>query len=237
MTPKNSMSKPLKPDDGSGLIRLTFVDDGESSRVTGTHVEDGINVVNYKDNKGNQHYSTIKEVKQWIEKTKLTQAANLIRPTRKSYINNLASAMHDRIRTYDVKLPRGTQSKPTSYRKAGNSEQTQWFHTEDKERDGILEFETWKRLPQDAITPAMRKKALRAHHLYDIKRDMSAKNRVVVNENKQHEDTYTDTTSPISSQLQLRLFFFITAYRQYEMVQRDLTNAYLRELGPQGCTR
>ena len=112
-----------------------------------------------------------------------------------------------------MKLPNGTQSKPTSYRKAGNSGQTQWFHAEDKERDGILEFETWIRLPQDTITPAIRKKALRAHHLYDIKRDMSAKNRVIANGNKQHEDTYTDTTSPASSQLQLRLFLFITAYR------------------------
>jgi hypothetical protein len=41
MTPKNPMSKHLKPDDGSGLIGLTFVNDGESFRVTGTHVEDG----------------------------------------------------------------------------------------------------------------------------------------------------------------------------------------------------
>ncbi len=74
MTPKNPiMSQPLKPDDGSGLIGLTFVDDGESFRVTGTHVEDGINVVDYKDNKGNQHYSTIKEVKQWIENKRLQQ--------------------------------------------------------------------------------------------------------------------------------------------------------------------
>jgi hypothetical protein len=166
-------------------------------------------------------------VKQWIEKTKLTQAANLIQPTRKSYINELASTMYDKIRAYDVKLPHGTQSKPTSYRKAGNSDQTQWFHAEDKERDGILEFGTWIRLPQDAITPAMRKKALQAHHLYDIKRDMSAKNRVVVNGNKQHEDTYTDTASPVSSQLQHGIFLFITAYCQYEMVQLDLTNAYL----------
>ncbi len=73
----------------------------------------------------------------------------------------------------------------------------------------------------------MTKKTIRAHYLYDIKRDMSAKTRVIVNGNKQHEDTYTETISPVSSQLQLRLFLFITAYRQYEMVQLDLTNAYL----------
>jgi hypothetical protein len=138
--------------------------------------------------------------------------------------------MFDKISTYDVKLPDGTQSKPTSYRKAGNSEQPQWFHAEDKERDGILEIETWIRLPQDTITPAIRRRALRAHHLYDIKRDMDAKNRVVVNGNKQHEDTYIDTTSPVSSQLQLRLFlFFINAYRLYETVQLDITDAYLHD--------
>ena len=91
----------------------------------------------------------------------------------------------------------------------------------------MLEFQTWIRLPQQSITPEMRAKALRAHHLYDIKRDMSAKNRVVINGNKQHEDTYTDTTSPVSSQMQLRIFLFVTAYRQYAMVQLDLTNAYL----------
>ena len=56
---------------------------------------------------------------------------------------------------------------------------------------------------------------------------MSAKNRVVINGNKQHEDTYTDTTSPVSSQMQLRIFLFVTAYRKYGMVQLDLTNAYL----------
>ena len=73
----------------------------------------------------------------------------------------------------------------------------------------------------------MRKRALRCHHLYDIKRDLSAKNRVVVNGSKQHADTYTDTTSPVASQLQLRLYLAITAFRQYTLVQLDLTNAYL----------
>ena len=115
------------------MIGLTFVDDGESFRVTGKHIEDGINEVDYKNKKSNQHYSTIKEVRQWIEKTKLTQSANLVRPTRKSYINNLASAIYDKIRTYDVKLSDGIQSKPTSYRKAGNIEQTQCFHAEEME--------------------------------------------------------------------------------------------------------
>ncbi len=64
-------------------------------------------------------------------------------------------------------------------------------------------------------------------HLYDIKRDMSAKNRVVVNGSKQTKDTYTDMTSPVASQMQLRIFLFFTAARKYNMVQLDLTNAYL----------
>ena len=77
------------------------------------------------------------------------------------------------------------------------------------------------------VTPEIRKRALRCHHIYDIKRDNSAKNRVVVNGSRQHSDTYTDTTSPVASQLQLRIFLAVTAFRQYDMIQLDLTNAYL----------
>ena len=73
----------------------------------------------------------------------------------------------------------------------------------------------------------MRAKALRAHHIYDIKRDGSAKNRVVINGRQQHTDTYTDTTSPVASQLQLRTLLAIIAYRRYHVIQMDLTNAYL----------
>jgi hypothetical protein len=73
----------------------------------------------------------------------------------------------------------------------------------------------------------MRKKALRAHHLYDVKREGSTKNRVVANGSRQHPDTYTDTTSPVSSQLILRLLLVFIAYRHYNTVQMDLTNAYL----------
>jgi hypothetical protein len=67
----------------------------------------------------------------------------------------------------------------------------------------------------------MREKALRAHHLHGIKREGSAKNRVVANGSRQHPGTYTDTTSPVSSQLMLRLLLAFIAYRQY------MTNAYL----------
>jgi hypothetical protein len=49
----------------------------------------------------------------------------------------------------------------------------------------------------------------------------------VVNGSRQYRDTYTDTTSPVASQLQLRLFLAVFAFRKYPMIQLDLTNAYL----------
>ncbi len=91
----------------------------------------------------------------------------------------------------------------------------------------ILDFQAWESIPSSQITPEIRRRALRCHHIYDIKRDRSAKNRIVVNGSKQHTDTYTDTTSPVASQLQLRFFLAVAAFRRYEMVQLDLTNAYL----------
>ncbi len=90
-----------------------------------------------------------------------------------------------------------------------------------------MNFQTWQRLDQSKLTQDIRSKAPRCHHLYDIKRDLSAKNRVVVNGSKQHSDTYTDTTSPVAGQMMVRLFLTITAYRKWEMIQLDLTNAYL----------
>jgi hypothetical protein len=60
-----------------------------------------------------------------------------------------------------------------------------------------------------------------------LKRDQTAKNRVVVNGSRQHSDTYTDTTSSVASQLQFRLFLAVSAFRKYAIVQLDLTNAYL----------
>jgi hypothetical protein len=60
----------------------------------------------------------------------------------------------------------------------------------------MLDFQTWEYINQKEVTQEMRKRALRCHHLYDIKRDLSAKNKVVVNGSRQHVDTYTDTTFP-----------------------------------------
>jgi hypothetical protein len=93
----------------------------------------------------------------------------------------------------------------------------------------MLKFNTWIPIPQHTVTPDMRKLALRAHHIYNVKRDGSAKVRVVVNGKKrQHESTFSDTASPVVSQLQqFRTFLAFTALRHYHMVQMDLTNAYL----------
>jgi hypothetical protein len=91
----------------------------------------------------------------------------------------------------------------------------------------MVRFNTWIRIPQKNVTVEMRRQALRAHHIYNVKRDGSAKVRFVVNGKRQHESTYSDTTSPVIPQFQFRTFLAITAHRRYHMVQMDLTNAYL----------
>jgi hypothetical protein len=152
---------------------------------------------------------------------------NSITPSRKSDVNDIAYEAYKQIKKYDVKLSNPLdQIAPTSYKQAGNRK-PQWFSAEDKEKDGIIDFTTWRRLNQTTITPEMRRKALRAHHLYNIKREGSAKNRVVANGSRQHPDTYSDTTSPVSSQLMLRLLLVFIAYRNGTTVQMDLTNAHL----------
>jgi hypothetical protein len=154
-----------------------------------------------------QHELKVTEVRKWYNKTQFLQASNSITPNRTSFINDLAFTPYQHItgKTYDVKLENHTNKKsPKSYKQAADAE-PQWFSVEDKEGDGILEFFTWCRLNQATITPEMRKKALHAHFLYNIKRDGSAKVRVVANGARQHPDTFTDTTSPVASQLQLRI--------------------------------
>jgi hypothetical protein len=129
-------------------------------------------------------------------------------------------------KTYHVKLPSSNVKPPKSYKDAKRRER-QRFEAFRKERDGMLKFNTWIHIPQDTVTPDMRKLALRAHHIYNVKRDGSAKVRVVVNGKRQHESTFSETISPVVSQLQFRTFLAFTALRNYHMVQMDLTNAYL----------
>jgi hypothetical protein len=73
-------------------------------------------------------------VRTWYNRTQLqqvssdlTQASNAIHPTRKGYINAIAEASFKAIQQYDVKLPNKHVKKPTSFKKAGNIEQPQWF--------------------------------------------------------------------------------------------------------------
>ncbi len=96
-----------------------------------------------------------------------------------------------------------------------------------QERDGMLRFQTWICFPQNQVTMEMRRLALRAHHMFNVKRGGSAKVRAVVNGKRQHESTFSDTTSPVIPQFQFRTFLAHTALRKYYMVQMNLTNAYL----------
>ncbi len=134
----------------------------------------------YQYETGEEERSSVQEVRTWYNRTQLIQATNQIRPTRKGFINTLAETSFKSIQQYDLTLPPNA-TKPTSFKKAGNTPLPQWFRAEDKERNGFLDFDTWECLDQNQITPAIRRRALRCHHLYDIKRDQTAKNRVVVN--------------------------------------------------------
>ncbi len=64
------------------------------------------------------------------------QATNSIAPTRKGFVNSLAETSYNTIKNYDVKLP-AHASKPTSYKKAGNSPFPKWFRAEEKEKQGV----------------------------------------------------------------------------------------------------
>jgi hypothetical protein len=225
---KHKLSSSLTAkDNGEDLIGSDFEDDGQNWTITEIGLYNDEPVLYYKNKTtGEEEKSSVKEVRQWYNRTNLKQAANSIALTRKGFINSLAETSYKAITNYDVKLP-ANATKPTSYKKAENSPFPQWFRAEEKEKQGFMEFTAWEPLAPTQVTPEIRKRALRCHHIYDIKRDSSAKNRVVVNGSRQHSDTYTDTTSPVASQLQLRIFLAVTAFRQYDMVQLDLTNAYL----------
>ena len=76
---------------------------------------------------------------------------------------------------------------------------------------GVLDSESWQQIEQSLVTDDMREKAQRAHHIYDIKRSIDAKNRVVVNGKRQHESTYSEIYSPPVSQTMLRLYLTVAA--------------------------
>ena len=138
--------------------------------VTKTGLENGTVPILYYENKDTkeEERSTVKEVRTWYNRTSLHNAANTIAPTRKGYINNLAEQTYKAVMNYDVKLLNAQVPKPTSFHKASNNPFPQWFQAEDKERNGMLEFQTWDYLNQKEVILEMRKRALRRHHLYDI---------------------------------------------------------------------
>ena len=74
------------------------------------------------------------------------------------------------------KVKEGTEI-PKAYGDAGKFTNPQWHAAERKEMTGILDHESWQEIEQSLATAEMRKKALRAHHFYDLKRSMDAKNR------------------------------------------------------------
>jgi hypothetical protein len=117
---------------------------------------------------------------------------------------------------------------PRNMRDADNMDST-WFQSEDTETGSILDFETWERMDQSLVTPDIRKKALRAHRIYTIKRppEKRKKNRLVAQGNRQHPDTYTDTTSPVAALMEVRLFSTIINSRSYFSCTGDSKNAYL----------
>ena len=184
-------------DSGADLIGLDFMDDGIRFTITGSSTNDGEHTMTYIDPanplpKDSAHESTVKEVRNWYNKTCLLQATNSLSTQKRTFLNDLAYETFRHLssdKTYDVKLEDPTRKAPTSYKSASNREH-QWFSAEDKEQDGILHFQTWQRLPQTSITVTMRKKALDIYLLYDVNRDGSAKNRAVANGSRQHPDTY-----------------------------------------------
>ena len=218
----NDPSEPATQDDSAqDLEGTSFEDEGETFTITAVGTKEP-RLVGYVSATGEGFSSTLLEVLDWVKAT---------RAKENSVSNNMQTAAYSpsslAMESFYRLAPEDRANKPTSYKKAGNVKPPQWYRAEDKERGNVLCFNTWDRIPQKGITKEMVKKALRAHHLYDVKRNGDAKNRLVVNGSRQHSSTYTDTTSPVASQLLVRLTMATIALRGYVAVQLDFTNAYL----------
>ncbi len=88
--------------------RHGFEDDGQQWTITEVGFYEEHPVLYYKSkDTGEEEKSSVKEVRQWYNRTHLKQTVNSITPTRKGYINNLAEESFKIIQNYDVKwLPR-----------------------------------------------------------------------------------------------------------------------------------
>ena len=78
----NNPSRTIAQRKGSHLIGQTFVDDGETFRVTNFSHHQGVECLDYVNEKTNEeHYSTIEEIEQWVKQASILQLANDIQPT------------------------------------------------------------------------------------------------------------------------------------------------------------
>jgi hypothetical protein len=78
-------------DTGEDLVGLDFEDDAQEWTITEVGFYDEHPVLYYKNkDTGEEEKSSVKEVRQWYNRTHLQQVANSIVPTRKGYINSLA---------------------------------------------------------------------------------------------------------------------------------------------------
>ncbi len=129
------------------LVGLDFIDDGNRYTITGTSDNDGDLTLTYIDPQkplanGTQHESAVKEVRKWYNKATMIQAINSIVPTRSTFVNDLAFESYQQVKEYDLKLHNPLNHIALkSCKQAGNRE-SQRFSTEDKKRDGIIDFNT-----------------------------------------------------------------------------------------------
>jgi hypothetical protein len=126
------------------LLGQTSIEDGESFVVTNCSHHDGVDCLDYKNNEtGEEHYSTLQEVRRWIKQSKMLQLANNIQPARKGFRNTLAETMFRELqpKNYKVQLPSTNIKPPKNFNDVQGREE-QWFEAFKKERDGMPRFST-----------------------------------------------------------------------------------------------
>ena len=236
---KRSIGQPDVAETGEDLINKSFIDDNETFHITGVGNEQGQRVVYYQNEQGKEFFSTTAEVRQWVASqhptsqmtTHLytntnTHIEDKTKPLRDKTVTQLAFETYQQLAAKPRKNKHGIEI-PRSFNDALQTGDERWFRAINKERGGILQFKTWEHIDQTKVTQEMRKRALRAHHIFDVKRSGQVKNRVVVNGRRQDSSTYSDTASPVASLLQVRIFLAIIAAREYYVMQGDYKNAYL----------
>jgi hypothetical protein len=155
------INRPLVPageaentDKGEDLTGEEFADEGETFAVVGTDCKSGKDVLVRVNKEGKDFYSTVAEVREWHNATKLAlsacaNCAEIYSASKRphKYINALARAA--RLQTQNAattarqqKHKHGVFSVPKSHEQAGNLD-NEWFHAEDKEKKGTLSFNAW----------------------------------------------------------------------------------------------